>query len=171
MNNLEAITNTYTDSIDGRGFHVYKGWNSSIAEEIVKASTQPHIIASTPNDYTKRFRDVYSANAWNSERKRSVYTLRSIGLAGLIWYDVRPRPDIGADYTFAIRMYEEAVGKKLSLVFMNAAHTDFSAEKGNPAVWLETDETNHIAVHLYNKFGYQLVDNSNGRLTMVYRKK
>lgn len=169
MQKPEILTNTYSTDLESKGFRLYKGWNEKLAHEIVEASLQPHVVESTPNDSIHRFRDIGSALLWHNQGRRSIYTLRGNELSGLIWYDLRYRPDLNADYTFAIRMYKEAVGKKLAHGFMKAAHLDFAEEKGSPAVWLETDEHNNAAVRLYNKFGYETVLNNNSRLTMVYK--
>lgn len=171
MNNLEYVSNEHTMQLESNGFQVYKGWNTSLANDIVEASKQKHVVESTPNDSLQRFRDLGSAIIWHDQGRRSVYSLRGDELAGIIWYDIRLRPDLQANYTFAVRMYQEAVGRKLAHTFMRAAHTDFALEKGNPAVWLETDESNTAAIRLYDKFGYELVARDSARLTMVYRQE
>jgi ribosomal protein S18 acetylase RimI-like enzyme len=169
MTNLEHISNEHTEQLEENSFLVHKGWNTSLANDIVEASKQTHVVESTPNDSLQRFRDLGSAIIWHEQGRRSVYSLRGDGLAGIIWYDVRLRPDLQANYTFAIRMYREAVGRKLAHAFMTAAHTDFAHEKKNPSVWLETDESNIAAIRLYDKFGYELAAEDGARLTMVYR--
>lgn len=169
-NNLERIENIHTDALEARGFTVYQGWNDDLAEELVEVSKQPHIVASTPGDIQRRFHTLQMANAWHNEGRRSVYTLRGESLAGLIWYDVRPRADVNASHTFAIRMYEEAQGKKLAHGFMQAAHHGFVEHKGNQTVWLDVANDNPAARHLYDKFGYEATHDEGDRTVMVYRR-
>lgn len=166
--NLERIENEYTDTLESRGFEVYRGWNETLAEKIVNLSQQPHILETTPGDAERRFQSVNDAQIWHNMGHRSIYTLHGDDVAGLIWYDIRIRRDPNADYTFAIRTYEEAHGKKLAYGFMKAAHQDFADRKGNPAVWLDVALDNSAARHLYRKFGYRALSIENGRELMMY---
>lgn len=169
IHDLEQIENTHTEGLEERGFQVYRGWSDELAGELVELSRQPHILEDTPGDADRRFRDQTAAKLWHDQGRRSVYTLRGDSAAGLIWYDVRPRVDVEADYTFAVRMYEEARGKKLAHGFMMAAHVDFAERKGNPSVWLDVAKGNPAARHLYDKFGYQPTHDEDDRTVMVYR--
>lgn len=166
--NLERIENEHTVELESRGFDVYRGWNDTIAKKVVELSRQPHILETTGADAGRRFHTVHDARVWHGQGRRSIYTLHGEEVAGLIWYDVRIRRDIGADYTFAIRTYEEAHGKKLAYGFMKAAHHDFADRKSNPAVWLDVDLNNEAARHLYRKFGYQALYPDEGREIMIY---
>lgn len=168
MHNLVRIENEHTDDLESRGFEVYLGWNDTLADRIVDLSRQPHILETTGADAARRFNTLHDARAWHSQGRRSIYTLHGDDVAGLIWYDIRVRQDIGADYTFAIRTYEEAHGKKLAYGFMKAAHHDFADRKGNPAVWLDVALDNQPARHLYRKFGYQALYPDEGREVMIY---
>lgn len=166
--NLEHIENEHTDALEDRGFTVYRGWNDEIAKKIVDLSLQPHILQTTSADANRRFHTLHSAREWHSQGRRSVYTLHGEDVAGLIWYDIRIRNDIGADYTFAIRTYEEAHGKKLAYGFMKAAHHDFADRKNDPTVWLDVALDNSAARHLYRKFGYRALYPDEGRELMIY---
>jgi GNAT superfamily N-acetyltransferase len=172
MNNLERIDNVHAEELEDKGFSVYRGWNSDVASQLVRLSLQPHILATTPNDATHRFRDVPMANRWHDKGSRSIYTLQTDEVTGLVWYDIRLRdePELSdARYTFAIRMYEASQGKKLAHGFMQAAHHDFADRKGDPAVWLDVDLDNSAAKHLYSKFGYKTTHEEKNREVMVYR--
>ncbi len=169
MSELIRIENEHTTELERHSFTLYRGWDQALANDLTVHSHDERILRDTPGDASRRFRDVAAANRWYDEGQRTVYSLHGESLAGVIWYGVRPRADIGAEYTFAIRMYEEARGKKLSQAFMKAAHQDFAQLKGNPSVWLETGANNDAARHLYDMFGYEVTSEENGRVTMVYR--
>ena len=169
INRLTRIENPHTDKLEEKGLGLYRGWNDDLANVLIELSKQPHIAQSTPNDTLSRFRNLPAARNWHDLGRRSVYTLQSDEIEGLIWYDVRPRRDIEADYTFAIRMYESSRGKKLAHGFMQAAHYDFAESKGNPTVWLDVDHGNPAARHLYDKFGYVADHQEGDRTVMVYR--
>ena len=169
MSSLERVENTYTDELENNGFSVYRGWSDEVASQLVRLSLQPHILETTSGDANRRFKDVASANGLHASGNRSIYTLQGEETAGLIWYDVRHRPELGANYTFGIRMYEASKGKKLAHGFMQAAHHDFADRKKNPTVWLDVDLNNPAARHLYDKFGYVAVHEEEGREVMVYR--
>ncbi len=165
---LERIDNEHTNELTERGFEVYRGWNDTLAAKIVDLSRQDHILETTRSDAERRFRTLHDARIWHAQGRRSVYTLHGEDVSGLIWYDIRPRNDLGADYTFAIRTYEEARGNKLAHGFMRAAHHDFAERKGNPPVWLDVASNNEVARHLYRKFGYQVLYADEGRDVMIY---
>ena len=126
--------------------------------------------ASVPRDIGERFSDQTAAQKWYANCEREVYSLMmDDDLAGVVWFDVRPRPDLDAEYTFAIRLYESSRGKGLSYDFALAARTDMFVYRSTTGVWLETDEDNVPGLKLYEKLGYKIVDNKNGRQTLVFR--
>lgn len=168
MKNILPIDISSYPELSDKGFVIRKGWTEELATDLVGVSTQQHILENTPNDALKRFTDGVVANKWYREKDRSVYSLHNGALAGIIWFALDDRPQLDAKYTFAIRLYENAIGKRLSLPFMKAVHDDFDVSDG---VWLKTDDDNHPALKLYDKFGYQKVDETNGRVTMVYKKR
>ena len=170
--NLERVNNDHADTLEERGFRVYRGWNQDVASQLVRLSLQAHILKFTPGDAKRRFTNPSIANIWHNQGRRSIYTLQTDEITGLVWYDLRPREDLEADYTFAIRMYEASLGKKLSEGFMRAAHHDFASRKAkSPDVWLDVAPDNGAARHLYETFGYEYKGIDEGRLEMVYRSE
>lgn len=152
MNERQPIANA---TLEERGYHLYRGWSDTIAEQLVALSHQPHILAFTPNDAATRFSSVEAAHEWHDSRERTVYTLGSEAVAGLIWFGKAQSSHVEGDYTFAIRIYEAAQGKGLARPLMNAAHEDFREHTPyNNAIWLETDVDNVAARALYEKTGY-----------------
>lgn len=169
MSELIRVNNDNAQELKDRGFILYKGWNQSLACDLVAKSTEERIVQDTPNDALKRFSTARAADDWHNTGQRTMYSLYGRSLAGVIWYDIRPRQDIDAEYTFAIRLYDEARGRRLARGFMQAAHQDFARLKRNLAVWLETNVDNTAARHLYDGFGYETIGEEDGRVTMVYR--
>lgn len=159
--------------IESRGFSIAEGWSDSLANELVVNSRQPHIMderTGVPNDARKRFSDRDSAQKWYEKKNPSIYALRHENgeLAGVIWFDGNERTEIDAQYTFAIRMYESARGQGLALPFMQETHRRFLESHDTRGIWLETDETNEAALHLYRKFGYEDAGMEYDRIRMVY---
>jgi len=156
-------------SAEAHGFKVYEGWDDKLAAGIVAGSKEPEMRKRVPRDIAERFSDEAAAQEWYERNEKVVYSLGGrAALAGVIWFSKNPRPEIGADFTFAIRMYEQARGRGLATDFMTAAHYDFETAKqykGN--IWLATDTTNLAALRLYEKNGYVTVDEEDGRVTMV----
>lgn len=173
MSEFIRVDNEFSGEFNNKLFTLYRGWDQTLAHDLVRVSREEIIMKSTPGDISRRFRDVPTANRWQKEGQRSIYSLYGKSLAGIIWYDIRPRRDIDAEYTFAIRMYEEARGKKLAHAFMKAAHQDFTELNGDRTVWLDVAHDNPAARHLYDKFGYVPTHDENHdgqtRTVMVYR--
>lgn len=169
MENTRTIDISSVPELAGAGLSVYEGWNEKIARDLVVASHQPHIMRNTPKDSLKRFTDKASADHWYTNKGHIVYCLyRGDAIAGIVWFADDERQDINAKHTFAIRLYQNAQGKGLSLPFMKIAHQDFLNKVGPTTIWLETDSDNTVALHLYKKFGYTKIDEKDGRITMVY---
>lgn len=162
---MRSIDITSEPKLHEAGVDVYEGWSAKLASDLVRVSKQLHIMQNTPNDATKRFMSVGTADDWYDKKDRSVYSLYSDGsLDGIAWFGLNERPDLHAGHTFAIRLYENAVGRDLAYPLMKIVHDDFAAPGG---VWLETDDNNGAARHLYEKFGYKKMAERKGRVTMV----
>jgi ribosomal protein S18 acetylase RimI-like enzyme len=163
----ESIDLNRYDQLRNRGFRVERGWSHGLAAQLVESSQEPEIRRFTPGDMEKRFPTVAAANEWYDATQPTVYALaRTAELAGIIWFSHRPRPELEADHTFAIRMYESARGKGLAEPFIQAAESDFRSLAQPQAIWLETDMDNSRARNLYHKLGYKVVKACSARITM-----
>ena len=170
MSELMPVVNEFSHELNDRGFAVNRGWNDELANALIMKSREDQMLQAVPRDASERFADVVSAEAWYTRTDRLVYSLgETATLSGLIWFGYSPRPELHADYTFAIRLYENARGAKLSLPFMRAAHADFHHARSS-AVWLETDRDNDVAKNLYIKFGYEVMA-TDDRIVMTYRDR
>jgi hypothetical protein len=148
---------------------VYEGWSDELAAGLVAHSREAEILKRVPKDAMQRFADEHAAHEWYMGNEITVYTLgEPSGLAGVIWFSRNLRPELGSDYTFAVRMYEQARGKRLSAAFVGMTQYDFeTTTQYKGGVWLVTDATNTIARHLYERSGYVTVGEKDGRVTMV----
>lgn len=150
-----------------RHYAIERGWSDDLAERLVEASKEAQIMRYTPNDAAERFPSPQAAHEWYEQKQPVIYALnRAAALAGVIWYSHRPRPELAADHTFAIRMYDTARGKGLTVPFMSATEADFRAVAHPTAIWLETDMDNSPARNLYRKIGYKVVAATPARITM-----
>ncbi len=166
---VSRIENKHTLPLENKGLQLYRGWNDEIADQLVERSKEEEIRRFTGNDASKRFKDRESADKWYKQKGHVVYALgQKAALAGVVWFARTPKPELGADYTFAIRMYESQRGKGLAGALLEAAHKDFEARmRYEKSFWLESDESNRRAVHFYEKHGYEAVEIKGGRVLMV----
>jgi len=65
------------------------------------------MILSFPRDYRERFIDGVATNYWQQPVDKCIYELeRGAVLDGVIWYSHKPRSELDAERTFAIKMYQ-----------------------------------------------------------------
>jgi GNAT superfamily N-acetyltransferase len=163
------VENSYTAPLKDKGLELYTGWNDSIAAQLVERSKEEEIQRYTSRDADERFVDEAAADRWYKEKEHIVYTLlKHSRLEGIIWFTRTPRPELEADYTFAIRMYESQRGKGLAGAFLEAAHEDLASRKAYSGhFWLETGQDNERALHFYAKHRYELVSTDGNRQLLV----
>lgn len=133
---------------------------SKVDTEIIKNTSDP-----------KRFKNEKSFIDWQ-KKKRSIYTLvdEMNSLCGIMWFG---RKDLPSDYiypnnlntadyifTFAIRLYGVARGKKLAGEFMKHAfdlftHTIEFKNSSSKGFWLEVGSDNLPAIKAYMAFGFE----------------
>jgi ribosomal protein S18 acetylase RimI-like enzyme len=171
MVNLVRVEHEATEPLEAKGFDVYRGWSEGLAEQLVEHSRESEILKRVPRDAAERFIHTDAAHEWYRTKERVVYSLaRNAILGGVVWFSRTPREEYGANFTFAIRMYEEARGQGVAGSFMFAAHEDFEEHRGDLGnIWLETDADNVPALKLYARQSYEVVDNNDSRITMVRR--
>jgi ribosomal protein S18 acetylase RimI-like enzyme len=166
---ISRVENIHTLPLEDKGLELYVGWNDAIARQLVERSKEEEIRRYTRRDAEERFVDTEAAERWYKEKGHVVYALgKKATLEGIIWFARTPRPELGADYTFAIRMYESQRGKGLAGAFLEAAHKDFASRMWyEDGFWLEADEDNQRALQFYAKHGYSEVSSKNDRSLLV----
>ena len=166
---LSSVENHHTLPLEAHGLQLYRGWNDTIADQLVERSKEEEIRRFTERDSLERFVSRESANEWYEEKGHVVYALgQKATLAGVVWLARSPRPELHAQYTMAIRMYESQRGRGLAGALLEAALKDFeSYMRYEDSVWLEADEDNVRALRFYEKHGYERVGVSDGRVLMV----
>jgi ribosomal protein S18 acetylase RimI-like enzyme len=166
---MQPIENMYTSALEEKGLKLYRGWSGELAQQLIVRSREPEIRKFTSRDATERFASEQAAEDWYRAKEHVVYVLfQGSDLAGVAWFTHTPKPGLGAEYTFAIRMYESQRGRGLAGALIESAHKDFISFKGyENSFWLESDESNTRAVHFYQKHGYRAVSTEGGRVLMV----
>ena len=91
-------------------------------------------------------------------------------LSGFIWFvqmdlpeEIASQTDQQTNWTFAVRLYENARGKRLSYPFMDQAFKEFWQENPDEIIWLSTGKDNAIAKKIYEKFGFQKIADTEDR--------
>lgn len=153
--------------LNQRGLYVMQGLDTALAEQLVASSSQLHIAEYCPNDPTKRFGSVDKVMAWQSKGRLALPLVKRTGegalvLAGFGWMGPgepgNDEPIIpGAETTFAIRIYNEAVGQGNALPYTKAILDANDALYGNDGVWLEAWGDNAPALKTYERAGFQKV--------------
>jgi ribosomal protein S18 acetylase RimI-like enzyme len=166
---ISNVENIHTLPLEDKGLALYVGWNDVIVRQLVERSKEEEIRRYTPRDAKERFVDTETAERWYEEKGHVVYALcKKAMLEGIIWFARIPRPELDADYTFAIRMYESQRGKGLAGAFLEAAHKDFASRmRYEDGFWLEADESNERAVGFYEKHAYAALGSKDDRILMV----
>lgn len=166
---MQSVENSYSLPLKAEGLTLYRGWSDDVARQLVERSQESEIKKFTKRDAVERFIDEQAANEWYRAKEHVVYTLfQGDELAGVAWFAHTERPELSADYTFAIRMYESQRGRGLAGALIESVHEDFAAYKDYAgSFWLESDESNERAVHFYQKHAYRLLGVKDGRVLMV----
>lgn len=120
-----------------------------------------------------RFTNKDTFNQWQ-QQGRIIYTLTDThqNLIGIIWFGHKDPPvkNINANFTFAIRIYGPARGQGLSQEFMKMTFDNLLKNQKDSHItgfWLETSVDNFTAIHTYEKFGFQKIDQQSDKIIMV----
>lgn len=151
--------------LNERGLFVIEGLDVSLAEQLVEVSRQPHVVEYCPNDSIKRFGSVDQVVNWQAKGRLALPLVKKAGdgalqLAGFGWMGAGEpgddEPTIpGAKTTFAIRLYENAVGQGNALPYTRAILQANSILFGNSGVWLEAWGDNAAALRSYEQVGFE----------------
>ena len=169
---LVPLTGIDQSELNERGLVVLNGLYEPLAEQLVEASKQPHIVEFCPNDPTSRFGSMEKVAAWQSKGRLALPLAKfagegAVNLVGFGWMGPgkpgEDEPNIpAAQTTFAIRIYEEAVGQGNALPYTKAILDANDLLYGNRGVWLEAWADNAAAIRTYEKAGFQQVAESPG---------
>ncbi len=154
---LYVVDAERADEYQGDDAFVLRGLTQSLREQLMVKSKQEAIVRWTGKDAAERFitTDVILA----SESDRTYYPLvqRSadgqLDLGGLLFFS--PREKHGANYTYAVRLYEGYGRRGLAERLTNTGIDDFALlHPQERSIWLETDLDNEGAHRLYEKTGF-----------------
>lgn len=147
-----------------QGYRLLTGLNVNMAQQLVEASREDHIVAYCPNDANEHFSSVASIEAWLRKGRLAIPLVteaagEKLKLAGFGWIGPAQPSDEevalpGAELTFGIRLYKEALGKKLAFPYTLAILATNKALYSNKGVWLSTRSDNVAAVKTYEKAGF-----------------
>jgi len=155
----------------GQDIFVQQGILDCQIDQLIEYSHADSDVQKFTSD-SKRFADQKSFHQWQ-QQGRIIYTLadNQKNLLGIIWFGHKDPPiNLPANFTFAIRIYGSARGQGLSQEFMKIAFSDLLKNQKDSHVtgfWLETNQKNLSAIHVYQKFGFKTVGKDNGSLIMV----
>lgn len=167
---VEQLPPTVPQNILGdHDMFMVRGLNLELADQLLIRSREEHIQAFCPNDSTKRFHDLESIVNWHEKGRLALPLVREIGagsleLMGMGWLGpgkpAENEPHIpGASTTFAIRLYQGALGQRLATPYTRAmlvAHEQIMGT--NKGVWLEAWGDNVTATSTYARVGFRQVD-------------
>jgi hypothetical protein len=147
----------------GNQFSLWRGFNEHHQQAIVDSANHDQLIIENTGD-AKRFNTAENFQKW-LKTEPIIYVLtpkdKPNELSGLIWFvkldlpeKVAKKLDQPADWTFAIRLYQQARGQRLSVPFMKEVLQRFWQQQPNRAVWLSTQAGNVIAQKIYGQAGW-----------------
>lgn len=136
---------------------LYKGWDETLASQLVAHARDEDMLGSVPLDAKGRFRSIEKADQWHMSKPNVVYSLsRAAELAGVIWF--MENRFAGAERTFAMRIYQPFQGRGLGMAFARATHMDHELGGYDGDTWLEVAREDNIARNLFTKLNYQIYD-------------
>ena len=162
---IPAVAQAYQAALGENDLEVVVGLTEDLAEQLVKASKEPHVAKFCPNDPGKRFGSVDKIRVWQEKGRLALPLVHHAGngaleLAGFGWMGPgEPGEEEmtlpGAKTTFAMRLYERALGKGNATPYAGALLAAHEAMYGNEGVWLETWADNKKAVATYEHVGFK----------------
>jgi len=143
-----------------------------IDQLITYSNTDPEIKKST-SDPT-RFKDRAAFDQWLT-KGRIIYTLvdKNNNLFGITWFGPKIPPvklDPKFNFTFSIRLYDQARGQGLSYPFLKTTFNDVlkSSKDEVTGFWLQVSKDNVPAIHTYKKIGFKKVKQIGDKIIMTH---
>ncbi|MFH2118273.1 MAG: GNAT family N-acetyltransferase [Candidatus Paceibacterota bacterium] len=164
----------------GNQFSLWQGLNESHQQQVVAAAKNDPLVIKFTSD-PQRFASLAKLKTWLAgERIVCALTpkLSPNKLVGLAWFfheslsidDLsRPSPLSSnlpikpSHWTFGIRLYGDARGKRLSLPLMRKAFAHFWQKHPQESVWLSTAADNLVAHKVYERFGFEFLGEKDNR--------
>jgi ribosomal protein S18 acetylase RimI-like enzyme len=150
---------------------IKSGLSEKNIEQLIEYANNDETVKKFTSD-ERRFKDKESYLNW-LQKGRKIYSLvdKKGNLMGITWFGAE-----GEGFTFALRIYGEARGKGLGYGFLRETMNDYmkldeyqNAE--NREWWLETSENNIAAIKIYEKLGFELEKEGEGRGKLIYRRR
>ncbi len=147
-----------------QGYRVLAGLDIDLAQQLIESSLEDHIVTNCPKDAAERFTSIESIDTWLGKGRLVLPLVKDTGygnlkLAGLGWIGpAKPAANEvtlpGAELTFGLRLYDEALGKKLSFPYALAVLATNKTLYSNKGVWLTTRSDNIPAIKTYERAGF-----------------
>jgi ribosomal protein S18 acetylase RimI-like enzyme len=146
-----------------RGYEVHTGLTEGYATAIAEMCLEPSIKEYCPRDSGERFKDLSATARWLSKGRGMFLLLKreagNLTLAGYGWGGAATSDHVpGGQSTFAIRISETAQGQGLAAPFTHLIVAGSAALYGATEMWSEAWQSNAGAVHVYQKVGFEIVD-------------
>lgn len=178
-NVLSASGQAALQSLSEKSFGIELGLTRQRLPAIQVLSLQQSIKEYCPNDYSKRFLDEASAEAWVRKGRIAVLLVDASNgqLAGYGWVGKGTNQHIPeGETTFALRISEDYQGRGLATPYSQLIIDVATQIYGAAGLWLEAWQSNAGAVHIYEKLGFTPVASeeaerptANGRTTTDVR--
>lgn len=159
----DSVSREAIMALQAKGFVVHMGLSASYADALIAMAQEPAIREYCPNDALVRFRDRAAIEEW-LRKHRAVFLLLKqtpdgLQLAGYGWSGTETTERVpDGQTTFALRVGELGQGQGLSTPFAQLILNATQYLYGSRNLWLETWASNAAAVHVYQKLGFQQVD-------------
>lgn len=161
IDNLPEDIKPALEMLESNGFRIQLGMQETDVAQLSEIVQQPSIREFCPNDATKRFKDVPTTEAWFT-KGRLMFLLKepmTDTIAGYGWFGPGTNERVpGANLTGALRLNEQYQGKGLATPFLAVMLAYTRAFWPDETMWFETWQSNTGAVHIYQKVGFETVD-------------
>jgi ribosomal protein S18 acetylase RimI-like enzyme len=136
--------------------------------QLLSYTREDKLVRTQTHDFD-RFKSKKTFSTWKA-RGKTIYTLisRNGKLLGIVWFSRKQFKNYR--FTFAIRVYQPARGKKISGKFLETTYLDFKTTHKKPGLWLKTGKNNIRALKLYRRFGFKHIEETTkGEILMILK--
>lgn len=159
----DSLSREALAQLQQKGFVVHSGLTAAYADAITVMAQEPAIKEYCPNDSLYRFTDRAAVERWLTKRRAVFLLLKQdaagLQLAGYGWSGLEASDHVpDGRTTFAIRIGQLGQGQGLATAFAQIIINASVSLYGASNFWLETWASNTAAVHVYQKIGFQQLD-------------